>query len=460
MIDESLRALIRKYDRPGPRYTSYPPAPVFTSQYGPEEQSAAIGLVEASPENQDLSLYFHIPFCDTLCYFCGCTTVITHNRARISEYILTLKREIDLFAGRLNDGRRVVQMHWGGGSPTYLTPGEILNLGSHIRRSFRFAEDAEVSVEVDPRDLTIEHLSALRNVGFNRISVGVQDFDPAVQKAVNRVQGEELTSRVIDWSRDLGFSSLNVDLIYGLPFQTVSSFEKTLRRIADLSPERIAVYNFAYVPRIKPHQRVISPGDLPSPEEKLELLCSTIGILEERGYRYIGMDHFSKPGDELAVAQREGTLRRNFQGYSTRAGSDMYGFGMSSISHFGPFYAQNTKSLQEYRTAIESGNFATHVGYRMTPDDRLRKLVIMRLMCDLALDTVDVGKRFEIDFDDYFHDSLRELGPLQEDGLVVRKGGLLSVSPAGRLFLRNIAMCFDAHLASSLRQKPLYSRTV
>lgn len=459
-MNEKVLELIRKYDRPGPRYTSYPPAPVFSAEYGPKEHLSAIQSVESSPQNQDLSLYFHIPFCDTLCYFCGCTTVITHDRGRMEEYIRYLKTEIDLLAARLNPGRRVVQMHWGGGSPTYLTPAQIRDLGSHIRKSFRFDEDAEVSVEVDPRELMYDHLLSLREAGFNRMSVGVQDFDPIVQKAVNRVQSEFITRQAIDWSRELGFTGLNIDLIYGLPFQTASSFEKTLSRVCGMFPERIAVYNFAYVPRIKPHQRVIRPEDLPSPESKLELLFSTIGRLSEAGYDYIGMDHFARPDDELARAQRNGTLRRNFQGYSTRAGSDMYGLGMSAISHFGTYYGQNAKTLQEYYRAIDAGTFATRVGYRMTPDDQLRKSVIMRLMCDLQLDTVRLGKEFEIHFDEYFREALEKLRPLIDDGLVTRTPELLTVTSPGRLFLRNIAMCFDAYLLEDRQRTPLYSRTV
>jgi oxygen-independent coproporphyrinogen III oxidase len=459
-MDEKLLELIRKYDRPGPRYTSYPPAPLFSADFGPNEYLSAIQSEESSLQNLDLSLYFHLPFCDTLCYFCGCTTVITHDRRRIEEYIGYLKKEIDMLAARLSPRRRIVQMHWGGGSPTYLSPEQILDLGTHIRRSFRFAGDAEVSVEVDPRELKFDHLLALRRVGFNRMSVGVQDFDPIVQTAVNRVQSEYITRQAIDWSRDLGFSSLNIDLIYGLPFQSAASFEKTLSRICGMFPERIAVYNFAYVPRIKPHQRVILAEDLPLPESKLEILFSTIDRLSAAGYEYIGMDHFARPDDELARAQRNGTLHRNFQGYSTKAGSDMYGLGMSAISHFGTNYAQNAKTLPEYYRSINEGKFATSVGYRMTPDDQLRKFVIMRLMCDLGLDTVDTGKRFEINFDSYFRDSLEKLQPLIEDGLVTSAPGFLSVTSPGRLFLRNIAMCFDAYLEESPQRKPLYSRTV
>jgi oxygen-independent coproporphyrinogen-3 oxidase len=459
-MNEQVLELIRKYDRPGPRYTSYPPAPIFSAEYGPAQHLSAIQSVESSPQNPDLSLYFHLPFCDTLCYFCGCTTVITHDRGRIEEYLRYLKKEIDMLASRLNPGRRVVQMHWGGGSPTYLTPAQIQDLGSHIRNSFRFAEEAEVSVEVDPRELMYDHLLSLRQAGFNRMSVGVQDFDPVVQTAVNRIQSESITRQAIDWSRELGFSSLNIDLIYGLPFQTASSFQKTVSRVCGMFPERIAVYNFAYVPRIKPHQRVIRAEDLPLPESKLEILFSTINSLSEAGYDYIGMDHFARPDDELARAQRNGTLRRNFQGYSTRAGSDMYGLGMSSISHFSKYYAQNAKTLRDYYRAVDEGTFATSLGYRMTPDDQLRKFVIMRLMCDLTLDTAGVGKRFEIDFNSYFSDALEKLQPLIGDGLVTWTPDVLSVTSPGRLFLRNIAMCFDAYLQEDLQRKPLYSRTV
>jgi oxygen-independent coproporphyrinogen III oxidase len=459
-MDKTVFDLIQKYDVSGPRYTSYPPAPIFTPEFGANDMRNEILRVEENPANKGLSLYFHIPFCDTLCYFCGCTTIITRNRTHLDEYLPYLKKEIDLLAPLLHSSREVVQMHWGGGTPTYFTPAQIAEIGGYIRNAFRFSPDAEISVEVDPRDISLDHMKMLRQVGFNRISLGVQDFNTKVQQAVNRNQSEFITRQAIGWSRQLGFSSLNVDLIYGLPLQTVDTFSETLDKIIEIAPERIAVYNFAYVPWMKKHQNLIHVEDLPSPETKIAMLTTTIEKLSEGGYVYIGMDHFAKPDDELAVAQKTKALHRNFQGYSTKAGTDLYGLGMSAISHFGTTYAQNAKELKEYYTTIDAGKFATHLGYRMTPDDVLRKHVILRLMCDLSLDKAEVGKEFGITFDEYFASSMTALEPLLKDELIVSTPSELVVTSNGRLFLRNIAMCFDAYLSAKAKQQHLYSKTV
>jgi len=452
--------LLKKYDRPGPRYTSYPPAPAFSKDFGPDDYKDAI--IENNRENPTnvLSLYFHIPFCDTLCYFCGCNMLVTHNRATIRKYLDYLKREVEMVCEFLSSGRKVTQLHWGGGTPSYLNPDEIKELGDFINERFEFVDDPEVGVEIDPRGLTYEHMKAFREVGFNRISMGVQDFDPRVQKAVNRIQPEEITRQAIDWARELGFKSINLDLIYGLPFQTVESFEKTLDKVIELSPERLAVFNFAYVPWLKPHQRVIKKEDLPTPDVKLKILKMTIEKLTEAGYVYIGMDHFAKPDDELAIAQREKTLYRNFQGYSTRAGADLYAFGMSAISQFQNIYAQNYKELKDYYSRIDEGKFPTAVGYRMSQDDIIRKHVIMRLMCDMELTKSEVEEKFNIKFDDYFADSIQKLNEFVEDGLVELSGDKIKVSLMGRLVIRNIAMCFDAYIDKMMKEKPIFSRTV
>ena len=459
-MDVSLLTQFRKYDKPGPRYTSYPPAPIFSSEFRAQQYQDEIRRTNGLANNSDLSLYFHLPFCDTLCYFCGCTMLVTHSAERMHEYVAFLKKEIDLLAPLISTGRRVAQMHWGGGTPTSHSPFEIRELGEHVRRRFQFSGDVEVSVEVDPRGLTYDHLQALSDVGFTRASLGVQDFNEEVQHAINRLQSEHLTRQVVDWARRLGFGSINVDLIYGLPLQTVESFEKTLDAIIDISPERIAVYNFAYVPWMKTHQKIIQVGDLPTPEAKLSILAMTIENLEAAGYVYVGMDHFAKPDDELAVAQRNRTLHRNFQGYSTKAGCDLFGLGMSSISHFDGVYAQNAKTLPEYYAALDDNEFATLVGYRMTQDDQLRKHVIMRLMCDLVLMKPTVERIYGIEFDSYFGEALSQLSPLQEDELIEVTSEELRVTRRGRLFLRNIAMCFDAHLAGLRKEKPIFSRTV
>lgn len=451
--------MIERFGTSGPRYTSYPPAPVFTPEFGPSEYVNAIRENEGLTGDRDISLYFHIPFCDTLCYFCGCTTMITANRAHLERYLQYLKKEIDLLAPLLNPRKKVVQMHWGGGTPTYLSPAQIEDLCKHIAGAFRFDEHAERSIEIDPRGLTYAHLETLRRNSFNRISVGIQDFNATVQRAVNREQSEQITRQVIDWSRALGFTSINVDLIYGLPHQTVRSFTETLDKVIGISPDRIAVYNFAYVPWMKKHQKLVLFEDLPPAPAKVEILRTTIEKLSAAGYCYVGMDHFAKPADELAVAQKTRTLHRNFQGYSTKADADLYGLGMSAIGHFGTTYAQNAKTIAEYYQAIDSGSFATNVGYRMSFDDEVRKFVIMRLMCDLILYKTEVDKKFDISFDRYFAESLGMLEPLIDNGLVVSTTTHLKVTSLGRLFLRNIAMCFDAYL-SKKPQERLYSQTV
>ena len=452
--------LLKKYDTAGPRYTSYPPAPVFTPEFNARNFEVELILNNQLRSSEDLSLYFHLPFCDTLCYFCGCTMMVTRDRTRVRSYVETLKREIDLYHRYAARTRRVAQLHWGGGTPTHLTPDEILDLSQHISRRFQIPSEAEVSVEVDPRGLTREHMQVLRESGFNRVSLGVQDFDVRVQRAVNRIQPPEVTEQAIEWARELGFSSLNVDLMYGLPLQTEKSFERTVNQIIGIAPDRIAVFNYAHVPWLKPHQKLIHPEDLPSPEMKLSTLKMTIERLTDAGYWYIGMDHFAKPEDELSVAQRNRTLSRNFQGYSTKGGCDLYGVGMSSISHFGRVYAQNSKKILDYSSAIEADTFATHLGYKMSRDDEVRKYVIMKLMCDLVVEKRDVEAKFGIEFDEYFREAIERLTPLVDDGLVSLSADLINIEGAGRLVLRNIAMCFDAHLPDLQKEKQVFSRTV
>ena len=452
--------LLKKYDKPGPRYTSYPTAPLFSPAFTAGDFRNEIVATNDPGASPDLSLYFHFPFCDTLCYFCGCTMLVTRDRKRIEEYNGYLQKEMALVAPLIAPHRRATQLHWGGGTPTHLSPDQIVSIAKAIRSAFHVAPDAETSVEVDPRELDREHLEALREAGFNRMSMGIQDFDHHVQVAVNRVQPAEVSHQVYTWARELGFMSINVDLMYGLPFQTLNSFAQTIRTIVGYDPNRIAVFNYAHVPWLKPHQKLIRTEDLPSPELKLDMLKMTIEMLTESGYEYIGMDHFAKPDDELARARTARTLYRNFQGYSTRAGADLYGFGMSSISHFQNIYAQNTKNLPEYYKALDAGRHATHVGYRMTDDDHVRKYVIMRLMCDLELDFASVERKFGITFGEEFAAALEQLKPLASDGLVeLSETGIRIVGP-GRLLLRNIAMCFDAYLERLTRERPIFSRTV
>lgn len=450
--------LLQKYDKPGPRYTSYPTAPLFTNEY--DDKRFEVDLITNNDENRTpLSLYLHIPFCDTLCYFCGCTTLITSDQKRIHGYLDLLKKEITRTAFYINKQRHVHQMHWGGGTPSSLTPAEIEDLAVFMGRTFRYEKDMEFSVEIDPRGLTFDQMKSFRSAGVNRISIGVQDFSERVQRAVHRIQPELLTRQTIDWAAAVGITNINIDLIYGLPLQTPESFQNTLERVIAISPGRIAVFNFAYVPWMKPHQKLIHPEDMPSAEQKLMILKNTIETLTRAGYRYIGMDHFAKPDDEMAIAQEGRQLQRNFQGYSTRAGADLYAFGLSAISHFGSTYAQNHKTMPEYTAAVESGRFPTHVGYRMGKDDRVRKYVIMRLMCDLEIVKEDVEERFDILFDEYFDEALTDLEGFVDDGLVMHTIERIRVRESGRLFLRNIAMCFDAYL-KKMKKERVFSKTV
>lgn len=452
--------LIRKYDRPGPRYTSYPPAPAFSSSFTANDFLSSLRENNTPNVETEMSLYYHIPFCDTLCYFCGCNMLITHSRERIAEYLQYLKREMGLSAPYFNKNRRVGQLHWGGGTPSYLNPGEIVMLADSIREHFTLAPEIEAGVEIDPRGLTFEHMQAFSESGFNRVSMGVQDFEPKVQEAVNRIQPEEITRDAVEWSRKLGFKSINLDMIYGLPYQTLESFEKSLWKVIDISPERIAVFNFAHVPWLKSHQKLIDKNTLPTPEVKLEILKMTIELLTGSGYLYIGMDHFAKPDDELAIAQREKTLYRNFQGYSTHAGADLYAFGNSAISHFNHVYAQNYKSLQDYYKAINSNRLPIVLGYKMTDDDVIRQHVIMRLMCDMELNKRDVEEEFEVNFDEYFASAFPKLEEFVQDDLLELTDEKIVAKNMGRLVIRNIAMAFDAYVEKMMKEKPIFSRTV
>ena len=449
--------LVRKYNVAGPRYTSYPPATKFTDSVTWEQLSAKIE--DNNRSARDLSIYFHIPFCETLCWFCGCTTVITLNHNKGMAYIEALGREVARMAPMLNKDRKAVQLHFGGGSPTFLRPDEIRRLGEIIHKHFTFAPDIEASVEVDPRRLTREHMVALREIGFNRASMGVQDFNPVVQQAIHRIQPREMTQQAMDWMRELGYNSINLDLIYGLPHQTPATFNETLDAVLEMKPDRLAVFSYAHVPWIKPAQKILEEKILPTPESKLEVLKLVIERLTaDNQYVYIGMDHFAKPNDELTISQREKKLQRNFQGYSTRAGSDIYAFGMSAVSQTTDVYWQNEKELPKWQAAVDAGSVPLHKAYIVSYEDKIRRETIMRTMCDLSLDFAAMSAKLGINFEQHFEKELAALAPFAADGLVKLKPGGLEVTDAGRLFIRNIAMCFDNTLGAANERR--HSKTI
>ena len=450
------RELIKKYDRPGPRYTSYPPATEFTEEVGEKEYKER--LAESNSRKTPLSLYFHIPFCESGCYYCGCNIIISHRKGIERPYLDRVYREMDMVSALLDRERKVEQLHWGGGTPNYLEPDEIREFMEEIRKRFDLSGDAEVSIEIDPRYATDGQLQTIREVGFNRVSMGLQDLDEKVQRAINRVQPYELMERTMKRLRDLGFESVNLDLIYGLPYQTRESFERTVEKVIELNPDRLAVYSFAYVPWVKPIQKYIDPQTLPSAEEKLSILEMVIEKFQDAGYVYIGMDHFAKPEDELATAQREGKLWRNFQGYTTRKGVELIGFGATSIGMLYDSCFQNHKTLREYNVAIDEGRLPTYRGYILTEDDFVRREVIMDIMCNLGVSFHKVEEMFGISFEEYFERELEELKELEEDGLIRVKDRRIEILPVGRLLIRNVAMVFDVHLRN--RKELQFSRTI
>jgi oxygen-independent coproporphyrinogen-3 oxidase len=451
--------LLRRYNVQGPRYTSYPTAPMWRREVTPADYAGILAESAAAPSPAPLSLYVHLPFCEKLCYFCGCTVVITGSRhVPETDYLELLEREIDWVAERAGSGRQAVQLHWGGGTPTYFPPALLDRLARRIFERFAFTADAEIGVEVDPRVTTAEHLEALVRLGFNRLSMGVQDFDPRVQAAINRIQPHEETRRLVESARSLGFASLNIDLIYGLPYQTPESFSATIERVLEIGPDRLAVYSYANVPWMKKHQTVLE-SNLPDEQTKFEIFRTALARFTEGGFEYIGMDHFARPDDELAVARRERTLHRNFQGYTTKAGTDLIGFGMSAIGSIGPYYVQNRRELPAYRQAVAGSGAATFRGVRLSADDLLRRAVIGNLLCHGVVVKAEIEERFGVDFDAYFADTLQRLRPCAEDGLVSLSPREIRATALGRIFLRNLAMPFDAYLETA-PERPLFSRTL
>ncbi len=451
------RSLILRYDRPGPRYTSYPTAPHFSDDFGPEEYREL--LARSAGTRGPLSVYVHIPFCESRCFFCGCNVKIARDRQRGLDYLDLLDREMSQAAAVLGaKNRPVVQIHWGGGTPTFLPPRGLERLAGIIRRQFHVEPECEVGVEVDPRECTEEHLDALAEAGFNRISLGVQDLDPKVQEAVNRIQPLEQTRAVVEGARARGMQSLNIDLIYGLPHQTPESFETTLREVVKLDPDRLAIFNFAYLPAMIPHQRAMDADALPKGERKLDLFERALQVATEAGYVFIGMDHFARPDDPLTQALEDGTLGRNFQGYTTHGDVDLAAFGVSAIGALGGGYAQNLKEIPRYSAALEGDGLATCRGLVLTGEDRLRREVIMNVMSHFRLDKTRIEERHDVDFDHHFARELDDLQPLEADGLVELQPDEIRVTPRGRLLVRNVAMVFDAYLREGAMAT--FSRTV
>ena len=440
--------LLRRYDRPGPRYTSYPTAPQFVESFGEAALRAAIEDSNGDPIPRRLSLYVHVPFCLSPCFYCGCNRVITRDRRRGEEYLGYLAREIEQVSALFDRDREVVQLHFGGGTPNFLDPQQLRGTVELLRRHFRFsdAHDRDISIELDPRTVMPEDIAALAAAGFNRASLGVQDVDRDVQAAVNRVQSVEQTRAVIDACRAHGMRSVNVDLIYGLPKQTEESFRNTLATVLGMRPDRFAVYSYAHLPQLFKAQRRIDAADLPSPETKLALLQAAIETLTRAGYLYIGMDHFALPDDELALAQARGGLHRNFMGYTTHADSDLVGLGVSAISHVGPTYSQNPRDVDSWKAALDAGHLPVFRGMEMSADDQLRADLIQHLMCQGEIPVSALERRYRIDFATYFAECMARMVPLQDDGLVRMERDRIVVAPRGRLLLRNIAMCFDRYL--------------
>jgi oxygen-independent coproporphyrinogen-3 oxidase len=449
---------LARYNRPGPRYTSYPTAPVWNDSFGPSDLEKV--HEEAERAKSPVSLYMHIPFCESLCLFCACNVIIQKDKRVAPPYLEILKREMTRVSRSVSSDRPVVQFHWGGGTPTYLTPAQIEDLFGFTREHFTFAPDAEIGIEVDPRVTSREHLETLRKVGFNRLSMGIQDFHPLVQKTINRIQPFELTGGLIQSARDLGFDSVNVDLIYGLPYQTAETFAHTVDQILELAPDRVALFSYAHVPWLKKQQGSFE-GHLPEGMQKFEIFRTGLLKFLEAGYLYIGMDHFAKPGDELAVSQQNRTLHRNFQGYTTKAGADLYGLGITAISGIQNAYAQNQRDIPSWEKAVAERGIATMRGYHLSEDDRLRRTVISRLLCHTVVLKNEISNEFAIDFDTYFADELARLEPFLADGLVALDSNEIRTTWLGRVFIRNLAMIFDPYLEKQhLNAKPLFSKTL
>lgn len=450
--------LIQKYNVAGPRYTSYPTAVQFVPVGEKDAAHGFAGVSHSGRESEKLSLYFHIPFCFSLCWYCGCTKIITKDTDRGDSYISYLEKEMDLMLNTIRINGPVTQIHFGGGTPTFLRPDQIHRLGSAIHSRFEIETDAEFSVEIDPRKCTLEHVSALKSIGCNRASLGVQDTNPDVQKAIHRIQPFELTQTVAGYLREQGIEELNVDLIYGLPKQTPDTFMKSIDDVLLILPNRMALYSYAHIPSAMPSQRLLNEDDLPSPEEKIKMITSASDFLPNHGMQYIGMDHFARRDDSLSRALDDGTLHRNFQGYSTRAGAQTLAFGMSGISQLHDRYIQNTKDLAQYYKRLDEGKLPAAKHLLLTRDDLIRKELIMQVMCKRYISFAELSQTWKLDAYEYFQDELKKLKPLQQDGLLIRLPDEIYITNKGRYFLRNIAMVFDAYLQPENQKR--FSKTV
>lgn len=448
------QALIEKYNYSGPRYTSYPTALEFNESFNEQDFITAATRYHDRP----LSLYIHIPFCHKLCYFCGCNKLITRQTHKVTQYLDALDVEIESRAP-LFKNRTLSQMHWGGGTPTFLTNEEIARLMASLKQHFHFADDAELSIEIDPREITPDTIDHLANLGFNRLSMGIQDFNHEIQNLINREQDENLIRQLIKQARKNHFASISLDLIYGLPKQTVASFTETLNKVIDISPDRLSVFNYAHLPSRFAAQRKIKDHDLPNASEKLQILQTSIEKLTQSGYQFIGMDHFAKPSDELAIAQQQNKLHRNFQGYTTQGEADLLGLGVSAISMLGDSYAQNQKDLKIYQNQIATKGNGLWKGFNLSLDDKIRRDVIKQLICHFYLDKTTIEQQYHIVFDDYFAQDLALLKPLESDGLVTISQHVIKVQPKGHLLIRNICMCFDTYMRRMARQQQ-FSRVI
>jgi len=451
------RDLIDKYNLSGPRYTSYPTAVEFHTQFGAADYVAGIKHSDAS---KPLSIYIHVPFCDTLCYYCACNKIITKDHSRADAFLANLMSEMALVAPLVKN-RPVVQMHWGGGTPTFLSDAQIAAIIQHLHDHFTMLTDdqGEYGIEIDPRAASPERIRNLRQLGFNRISLGVQDINPKVQQAVHRIQPTEVTAAVLNAARDCGFQSTSLDLIYGLPFQSRASFSATLDQVIEWRPDRLSVFNYAHLPHLFMPQKRIRPQDLPSAEEKLEILEGSIDQLTTAGYEFIGMDHFALPEDELAQAQKNASLHRNFQGYTTHGECDLLGFGPSAISQIGDVYSQNVKTLEDYYPPLNTGQLPVWRGRQLDQDDRIRRAAIVALICQFTLDKTLFSQIWHIDFDTYFEPELKEFAQMSAEGLLTLSAERIDIGPAGRLLIRNICMKFDKYL-QRMQREVSFSRTI